>query len=750
MNRFLPLFCCLLVGVTSTIVFADTNKPVFWVLADSIPDATNQRVGTWKNLASVGGEALAAGDARPTKVAGLNGHAAVQFDGLGNYLECPQLYPIQESYTLFVVLQPTSFSATNNIVSGTTHAFWLGGNIYPRLLHTDFNQQAISSAPLSTTGNVLRLEYDFTTKLAKIYVNNKLGCSTVVPDNEDPTMYLGAFQRGNFFQGAISECRIYSGILEATQCNSIDSSLHAYYNLPRFIPPPPSRVALQNFPTTLQTLPRNVQATYPVSFSGRLLNGTEKAIELLIDSNKRLIKKIETEIVNAEFEFATVITNPGLTFYTFTIRVQDSLHNYDTVAIADSVQYGYAIAISGQSNSIFGASGLPANPYARTFGINASASDADTLFTYGTAEGYGGGPHVGAWGYMLQKYLADDYQLPSCVINGGVGGTAIEYHVPDTNNRYNRNTIYGSWLYRIQKSGLQNAVEDLFWYQGESNNNQDYAEQFNILYKAWKQDLPSLKRIYVVQIHPGCGGPTNHAFIRNQQRVFSRTYSDITVVSATNLPEHDGCHFGKNGYTALSENLQRILYNRAFNKGYTLDIYPPNLREALYNTNVPHTVRLIFDNAPQGLSATPDVVVEGKRRSIKDAFVVNGQNGVVTDVAFEGNNVVLRLLGNIIPDSIQYIPDMYYEGTQIIYNGPWLVGSSNLAALTFRTDVTTATGIIEEYDEKKHAPTVWNWYTILGEYVFTGTTLTQRAVPVGAYFLVNPTSNAIVKHIVLP
>ena len=76
----------------------------------------------------------------------INGHKAVTFDGVTNYLEGPPIFPINKDYTICVVAKTTNYSLYNNIVSGTTHAFFLSQNIYPRFLHANFNSIATSTS----------------------------------------------------------------------------------------------------------------------------------------------------------------------------------------------------------------------------------------------------------------------------------------------------------------------------------------------------------------------------------------------------------------------------------------------------------------------------------------------------------------------------------------------------------------------------------------------------------------------------
>lgn len=64
--------------------------------------------------------------------------------------------------------------------------------------------------------------------------------------------------------------------------------------------------------------------------------------------------------------------------------------------------------------------------------------------------------------------------------------------------------------------------------------------------------LSECKKIFVVQIHQGCGAG-DHAAVREIQRSLPETFTDIEVISTMGLPGHDGCHYTLDGYLALAK-----------------------------------------------------------------------------------------------------------------------------------------------------------------------------------------------------
>ena len=356
---------------------------------------------------------------------------------------------------------------------------------------------------------------------------------------------------------------------------------------------------------------------------------------------------------------------------------------------ADGIVSGVAIAIEGQSNSIFNDATLAPSPFARTFGSNNGRSASDTVFKTSIASGNGGGANVGAWGLRMQNLLAEEQGMPSCVINGGVGGTRIELHFPNEANHQALNTIYGSWLYRIDKSGLREHIRWLFWYQGESNSGSDgYADLFGTLYSAWKEDLPNLEHIVVVQIRPGCGG-TEHALLRDDQRRLQDLYDDVVVHTACALPGHDGCHFRSAGYRQLGDQMYRLY--RDMEDGFEV----PTARAPTI-----HRVRQDVSTGVITITtkyASSLLVTDDGGRPLSAAFFLNGQESLNPDeVWIEGSTIVLRPPAGITPTTVSYVPSKNDAATNALFQGPWLTDEVGVGLLSFHDVPVIASSVDEE------------------------------------------------------
>lgn len=679
----------------ATSLQAQIPTPTVWFRADTLVTKSDSGfVESWKNLGSRGGEAVATGAARPIYAgSSTGGKPALIFNGASTFMVAPSVFPVNEDYTVYAVVKNTSAAGANNIVGGSSRTIWLNNSLAPRVLHnSDFARQVTSSVQLPSGTGVIRVRYVQATKTVSISVNNAMGEEGPIPANTDPTLFIGAYASSNFFNGHISEILVFPTALSNNDIAIIDQYLHTRYGIYRTPPPEPPLVQLTNPPRAFQIYPLVPPPKRKVDLSGiTLVDG--------IDSVK--IKRVYFGVT---YYFGGPLNpNKGTSFtYDFVAdTIQQDFEIYVRrngvwiqVLKAPSVLAGVGIAVCGQSNSIFGGA-LEAYGNVRTIGSNFQNSRSDTAFKIAVCTGNGGDANIGAWPMQLARNLAFFEKYPSLTINGGVGGTTIEQHYPDLDDRMNVNTIYGSWLYRVEKSGMRSSLEHLFWYQGESNNGEGYADKFDKLYQAWHEDLPNLKHIYVIQIHTGCGGE-GHALLRDMQRRFKDKYPDVEVHAASGLPGHDGCHFATDGYKALGDQMHRLLLRNQISKVYDEDVESPNVRSANYTNEAKTDVRITFRNVTRGISFTPNFDLAGRLRTPTEAFLVNDSVGKVTNVTTDGNDVILTLATAGSASFISYVPDRYYADTTVVFQGPWIQNHNGIGAMTFRVTVDGVSSVEDD------------------------------------------------------
>ncbi|NOT36542.1 MAG: hypothetical protein HOP11_04135 [Saprospiraceae bacterium] len=684
--------------LVSTYSFSQSNsKTIFHLDAGKgIKSDSMNFVSEWTDAnSSIISKQLTANN-RPIYVkAAINNLPALRFDGAKTFMNLPSVFPVRADYTIAVVCKADAI--TNNILGGTSRTLWMGGSTTPTVLHNgDFNNQARSTIDPGTDPCLIVAQYRYATKHVSFYINGQFADSSYCPDNIDSTIFIAAYQSAYNFNGHIAEIILYKNILSGTERSSLETTLINKYKLPA---PKIVDRSIELAPANHQLYPRDENNICKVEISGRFNDSNNyDSISIELRSNDTLLFQEKSKL-NYTSGIAPFKWNfnlkAGLYSHKFVAKVYKNGID-STLLLRDNVVCGDVYIITGQSNSIFGGS-QDTDPFCKTFGRNYSTRVADTLWTSASAVGNGGGPDIGAWGIHLAKLLIQQYKIPICIMNGGVGGTSIQQHQRNDNNPSVPNNIYGSLLYRMKKSNLTTAAKGIFWYQGESNNSNGYFDNFKSLYEDWKNDYPNVKHLYVVQIHHGCGAG-DHANVREVQRNLPKTFPDIHVMSTNNLPFHDGCHYGVPGYNQLAKWLlplvQRDFYNQSFNK----NIDPPNITQAAYTSTLKNRIALIFGPTGQNLKATKDTLIQNVTTSVKDYFALDGQFQKVQSIDFSGDTVFLNLITSSSAKKITYLPEVNYFNTNIVYRGPYIINDLGIGALSFH-QVDIADKLITETNQ---------------------------------------------------
>jgi len=447
-------------------------------------------------------------------------------------------------------------------------------------------------------------------------------------------------------------------------------------------------VDLQKFPAHLQLYARDAQDSALVPVEGQVLQSDYQSIELKIFRDGALWKQADQTLSYqggaASFAFAPKIY-AGLYEYRFELWLNDTT----LAASEDSIVCGDVFLINGQSNSHPNATNYNfRSEFCRSFGKHTNYSDydpADTTWGLSTPRGWCDDCDfaVGTWGLRLQELILQQFSMPTCIINGGSGGSTISYNLPDTTDRQNLSTTYGRLLYRATKAHVADHVKAIIWHQGESDSYPDqadlYAARFDTLYTAWHQDYSPLHKVYVFQLHPGtCGGDQQHR-LREIQRQFKQTYSDVEVMSTVGLVGHDGCHYNDDGYLEMAQWLFRLLARDFYNSQDTLNIDAPDIRAVYYQDAGHNAIRIDYD-----VPVTwPDDTLSASMENyfyLDDAFG-NVQRGYTTN---DGYSVILELKQPSQATLLTYLPNATYNHLPTkAYEGPWIRGLRGVGALSF-------------------------------------------------------------------
>ncbi len=459
--------------------------------------------------------------------------------------------------------------------------------------------------------------------------------------------------------------------------------------------------SLLTFPAHQQFFPRDQQGFGKISIVGIINESGYDSIVVQEWKNDLLYQRFSHRLTysggQAEFQFTDSIRSE-FSQYTYALyAIKQDTQRF--IAEAADLIAGDAFLINGQSNA-HPAIGWYANtnPFYRTFGIqttNLNFDDydpADTLWGYGNGHGWGGffsGPYlVGVWAQRMEDHIADNYGIPTCIINAAAGGSTIEQHLPSVSDRLDLSSIYGKTLYRSVKSGLQKNYKAIFWYQGEYNSVNGYYDNFKALYNSWMQDFINnedkevLKKIYLFQIHQGCV-PGERSELRELQRILPDLFPRVEVMSTCGVSGHDNCHYDAFGYWHIADNIFRLVARDFYGSTDTVNIDPPDISRAIYGNSNNDVIILQFKNR-NDLYLTPDTLISGKLRQLKDYFYLDNLSGGISSVLVKGDSIILRLPVASNAKVITYLPNETYNNDDtLIYEGPWIMNRRGIGALSF-------------------------------------------------------------------
>lgn len=445
-------------------------------------------------------------------------------------------------------------------------------------------------------------------------------------------------------------------------------------------------VTFSKIPAKLQLYPRksNNKATIPIV--GKISTTGYSQMSVVVYRNNIFYKYLKASLTYASGSagfalYPTILSE--LAEYKFAIYARRPADS-SLVALRDSIVAGDVYVINGQSNSHYANSMENySNQYCRTFGIQTNNSNyvaynpSDT--TWNIAKGVY--PYLtGSWGIILQKLIRDNLGIPTCIINGGTGGSQIDEHMKNSlQSDYFTNTIYGKLHYRLLKSGLINDIKAIFWYQGEKDAGRlfnVYEGFFQQLYQAWKVEYAIAAKIYVFQINLGCTSNSNSGKFREGQRKFKQSFADVHTIATAGVKGYDGCHYDTAGYHEIARQVYRIVAKDFYNSTDTLNIQSPEIRRAYYASSRQQQIVLEFNYVsnlvwPQSIGGV----------DLKDYFYLDGVAGKVLSGLAGSNKIILQLDTVSNASTITYLPDAVAPSTPFL--GPTVKSIRGVNAFSF-------------------------------------------------------------------
>lgn len=284
-----------------------------------------------------------------------------------------------------------------------------------------------------------------------------------------------------------------------------------------------------------------------------------------------------------------------------------------SIRTAHSVVSGDVFLVAGQSNAValdyWGEklANQSQSWWLRSFGTQAwGATEVRNNKNWYLAEGETQRTRgaVGSWALELGARIIQEVGVPVAIINGAVGGTAIIAHLRNDAEPDDTTTIYGRMLFRAEASGLREHARAIFWYQGESDgpNAIFYGRRFDELMQDWREDYPSLEKVYVMQVRQGCAvGPGSLIF--EAQRELVLRHPEVQLMSTSAQRAHDGCHYFHAGYVQLATQLARLVARDFYGRSFGPEIAPPDAIAAWRSNAAGDEVTVEFDAAAVGLVA---------------------------------------------------------------------------------------------------------------------------------------------------
>lgn len=644
----------------------------------------NGLVSKWLDQSGRGNDALMAIPLNQPELndSSSNGLPAIRFRGQ-NYLQCPNIFPTNQDYSIVVVAKLDD-GFPNNLVSGNLHALFLAWTDYPTVLHACAYCQKQAKIPMWRDGfSLIQIRYSSLDQQVVFYVNGEFADSAFVGPNPDSALLIGAFRNDNFLKGQIQEVQLYDRALSDAERVSIAKALMGHYAIAAAAPLLPRDSTFRILPQSMQLYQRAADDSATVEISGAFRQSQFDTAYVLTLKNGTLASRqamaLQFKSQAAPFSFFARI-HAELSEYRFEVHVKNSTID-STIGVADSVVCGDAILIDGQSNSAYGFQTYHySNEFCRTVGHRVIGDPGDTAWH--TKDIVGG--EVGAWGLRFQQDMIEQYHIPCCIINSAVGGSPIEAHLANDTDRYNVFSLYGQELYKASVSKLKNDIRVIFWDQGESNYAAGYFEKFSNLYSSWKQDYPSLQKIYVIQMRPNYCDWGN-IDMRDVQRGMQDSFQNIESIASAAIPYHDGCHYYDSGYLARGDRFFASYARDFLHATDTGELRSPNASWAWYTDPEHREAAVLFRPSGVQLRATNDTLVAGQLQTLKDYFFTDDTSLKVSAVSFRRDTMFLEFDRSSSARSIAYLPDQFYRGSDSVYEGPWIVNSRNYAALLWHT-----------------------------------------------------------------
>jgi hypothetical protein len=329
--------------------------------------------------------------------------------------------------------------------------------------------------------------------------------------------------------------------------------------------------------------------------------------------------------------------------------------------------------VAGNTNSSDGDQSL----WVRTFGSSTSdptASTQDDNWQEAEGDGYQVSGSIGQYALSLGHQEVAAYGIPIAILEGAQDAEPVTFFQRNAAAPADPATNYGRLLGRAERAGVEDQIRGIFWYQGESDNDNVASQTsgFKSLLSDWKTDYPGVQHVYAHQIRNGCLAPSGAAQPSYEEREAQREYESlpgVTVLSTTGISGQgpDNCHYYYvGGYQELATH-DLVAMARDYYGGSSVASTAPDPLKAWFSTADHTEITISLQNATDSIEASCGPVSN---------FVINGSSVSVASMAVKPGFIYLRLTGAASgATGVSYVG---HDGT-----GPWITNANGIGLLAF-------------------------------------------------------------------
>lgn len=459
------------------------------------------------------------------------------------------------------------------------------------------------------------------------------------------------------------------------------------------ITPAAAQVTFTEAPENLQLYPRDTENKAKVVISGKLLRKNYTRAVLEISEEKKLVSTLNAEFSatdSAGFSFeADIAAKPAE--YDFKVFLIDKDQKKEMVLEREGIVCGDFIILYGQSNikALVGIDDMDKQTDTRLL-RNYDTPDPgkpEAMKWYRAHQPYAS---VGVIGLHLQSLILARYGIPTCILNGSMGGANLTSLINPDESLTRLNSYYGQLYLRVKKSGALGKAKAVIWRQGEAEtcnwykDIEDYPKHFARLYRQISSDYKGYTRFYNIQtgiLH--CNQLEEAGQLREYMRKTKYLFEGVETTNMHDLPLSDDVHYTLDSYKKAAEELLPLLGRDIYGEKDNEEVHPPDIQKVLI-TPSRDTLILVFEEDQKIVYPEPRNI-NGFTWKPEDYFYVNTTTAYTDDIVVKGwadrNRVYLRLKWGINNGYVTYLPS--YSRFNPPYQGVHLKNGRGLRAMSF-------------------------------------------------------------------